>query len=137
MDSRGLLIVAVVAIAILLVGSTAFSHSAEAQKSEYKAKVKVRLDSTCWDKVDFEVNDGVGGNTLAKKTVNNDNQRDDSISTTLKFNGKKVHSGQIQLYISNEDSAASAYDYTTFKKSKHTYNFFNFELPADRCKMLD
>lgn len=43
MNSRGLVIVAVVAIAILLVGSTAFSHSAEAKKrkpSEIKVYVK-------------------------------------------------------------------------------------------------
>ena len=40
MNSRGLLIVAVVAIAILLVGSTAFSHSAEAKKRQ-PSEIKV------------------------------------------------------------------------------------------------
>jgi hypothetical protein len=42
LNSRGLVIVAVVAIAILLVGSTAFSHSAEAKNKESKIKVYVK-----------------------------------------------------------------------------------------------
>ena len=44
MDSRGLLIVAVVAIAILLVGSTAFSHSAEAKKRK-PSEIKVYVSN--------------------------------------------------------------------------------------------
>ena len=39
MNNRGLVIVAVLAIAILLVGSTAFSHSAEAKSKSGKIKV--------------------------------------------------------------------------------------------------
>ena len=44
MDSRGLLIVAVVAIAILLVGSTAFSHSADAKKRK-PSEIKVYVSN--------------------------------------------------------------------------------------------
>ncbi len=44
MDSRGLLIVAVVAIAILLVGSTAFSHSVEAKKRQ-PSEIKVYVSN--------------------------------------------------------------------------------------------
>ena len=44
MNSRGLVIVAVVAIAILLVGSTAFSHSVEAKKRQ-PSEIKVYVSN--------------------------------------------------------------------------------------------
>lgn len=132
MNRQRLVTIAIVVIAVLLIGNTAFSHSAEAKsKKNYKAHIEINFESDCWYKTVIKLNDGVFGKNLVKKTFIIDPESDEANDlrrdTTLKFDGKKVKSGEIQVVVSVSGNGGGFIEeggiVQDFRENQKSYNF--------------
>ena len=132
MNRQGLVTLAIVVIAVLLIGSTAFSHSTEAKsKANYKAHIQVNFESDCWHKTVIKLNDGAFGKNLAKKTFKIDSESDKAndlrIDTTLKFDGMKVKRSQIQVVVTVSGNGGGFIEeggiVQDFSRNQKSYNF--------------
>ena len=99
------------------------------------ASVRIPIGTTCWDKTVFTLKDGNSA-TVAKKTVKQDPEPDDlsfeTAHATLKFDGKKVHTGKIQLRV-NVDDHETVFRYRRFDMNQHTYQFDMTYTKAPDC----
>ena len=111
MNSRGLVIVAVVAIAILLVGSTAFSHSAEAKSKSKSGKIKVEFSDArgFQGKAKIKIWNLDTDKTLVKSNINFKklNPSADCFCKTFSFKWKGNHVGdRIALRVDGWEDAS-------------------------------
>ena len=103
----------------------------EAQaKSNYKANLELNFHDDCWTRTTVIVNDGYQGKKLVQKSFTVDPESDDASDLwkylTLKFDGKKVKSGELDIFVKVYDGKKRTYSdnqFDGFKKSQKTYEF--------------
>jgi hypothetical protein len=117
-------------LALLAVVAISLTLGNVEAKSKYNAKVELNFNDDCWTRTTVIVNDGYQGKKLVQKSFSIDPQSDEANDLwkylSLKFDGKKVKSGEIDVLVKVYDGGQRVYSdnqFDGFSKNQKTYDF--------------